>query len=93
MQIFYSLLAVGMFIFAIYLAATFNPAVGLWVLLFPLTLTGSSVLIFINVYRRRIIIYDRHKQIGRRRWGANHLYGRPGIVIWFWCGSDVKFRI
>jgi hypothetical protein len=54
MQIFYGSLAVGMFVFSIYLVAT--PAVALWVLLFPLTLTAGSILIFINLYRRRIII-------------------------------------
>jgi hypothetical protein len=56
MQIFYGILAVGMFIFSIYLVAIYNPAAGVGVLLIPLALAAGSVLIVINLYRRRIII-------------------------------------
>ena len=55
-QIFYGLLAVGMFAFSIYLVAIYNPAAGVGVLLIPLSLAAGSILIFINLYRRRIII-------------------------------------
>jgi hypothetical protein len=56
MQLFYGLLAVGMFVFSIYLFATYNPVVGVGILLLPLAIGAGSILIVINLYRRRIII-------------------------------------
>ncbi|MDR3711232.1 MAG: hypothetical protein P4L51_00330 [Puia sp.] len=57
-KIFYGLIAVGMFCFAIYLAATYNPSVTRAVFLMPLMIAAGSILIVINLFRRKIVIDD-----------------------------------
>jgi hypothetical protein len=56
MKIFYILLAVGMFIFAIVLLKI--PQLQPVLLLFPLMILAGTVLIIVNVLKRKVVIYD-----------------------------------
>jgi len=58
MKIFYGLLAIGMFVFSVFLVNVYNPSVTHAVLLFPLFLTAGAVLIIVNLIKRGIVIDD-----------------------------------
>jgi len=60
MKIFYSLLALGMLGFAVYLVANYNPAVSRLVLLLPVILAAGSVLIIVNLVKRKVVINDQN---------------------------------
>ncbi len=58
-KIFYSILSIGMFVFAIFLFSIYKPSVTSVVLLFPISILIISVLILINVFKRRIILSEQ----------------------------------
>ena len=59
MKIFYGVLAIVMFVFSIYLFNIYNPArVASAVLLFPVFIILGSVCILINIFKRKVIVYD-----------------------------------
>jgi hypothetical protein len=57
-KIFYSLLGAGMIIFAFFLGDIRSPNQPEALLLIPLILLTGSVLIFINIVRRKVVIYN-----------------------------------
>jgi len=59
MKIFYSLVAMAMFVFSVYLINIYNPSVSYAVLLLPLFLAAGAVLIIVNLVKRKVII-DAH---------------------------------
>ena len=56
MKIFYGVLATGIFVFSIFLFKTYNPSVNEAVLLIPSILILGSILMLINIIRRKVII-------------------------------------
>jgi hypothetical protein len=59
MQFFYGILAVGMFVFSVFLVFDNNPSVAKIVVLLPLAFAACAVLIFINLLRRKIVIDEK----------------------------------
>jgi hypothetical protein len=57
-KIFYGLLAIGMLVFAIFLTTIDNPGISQAILLFPLLITAGSILIIVNLVKRKVVIND-----------------------------------
>lgn len=57
-KIFYSVLAAGLFVFSLLLLSIYNSSIGPFVLLISALLLIGSLLITLNIYRRKVIIYN-----------------------------------